>query len=288
MGRATFLRVGFAVVPAIIAACTSYAESEMPEPSSDSGSDDVIDASNDASAVDASDAAPDAPLTYADIVMSDEPVAYYRLGETTGTAQALGPAGQPGTYGASVARGAAGLIAGDPNLAASLPGYGLDGGTANIVQVPKQPKLEPTAQVSLECWVKLLYGDATIVTYGGGASTNAAYAIFTPPDGHPAFFIGTFGFIGEADIEIASSTTNHLVGTYDGSFVRLYVNGVMHFEQAKVGVVGPYNGNGLGIGGLFDGTATQATGIIDEVAVYDHALTPERVAAHYAAGTTAK
>ncbi|MCH8044121.1 MAG: PEP-CTERM sorting domain-containing protein [Planctomycetes bacterium] len=78
----------------------------------------------------------------------------------------------------------------------------------------------------------------------------------------------------------------HLVGTYDGDTQRFYING-QEVGNALVGQgFGPNDAEPLRIGG----GATEGNGNfffegdIDEVAVYDTALSPERVLAHYEAG----
>src|SRR2546428_13188840 len=70
----------------------------------------------------------------------------------------------------------------------------------------------------------------------------------------------------------------HLVGTFDGSTVRLYVNGAL-FSSAPAS--GPLSG---GAGQSFIGRLGQGVfpfqGTLDEVAVFPSALSAERVRAH--------
>src|SRR2546426_625083 len=77
----------------------------------------------------------------------------------------------------------------------------------------------------------------------------------------------------------------HLVGTFDGSTVRLYVNGAL-FSSAPAS--GPLSG---GAGQSFIGRLGQGVfpfqGTLDEVAVFPSALSAERVRAHYQASSAA-
>jgi len=67
---------------------------------------------------------------------------------------------------------------------------------------------------------------------------------------------------------------NHVVGTYDGQDLRIYTNGE---EQGRTHVIGSAcaNSNSLLVGGQGGGNAF--IGRLDEVAVYDHALTASEV-----------
>jgi chitodextrinase len=67
----------------------------------------------------------------------------------------------------------------------------------------------------------------------------------------------------------------YLTGTYDGTTARIYVNGVLMASKAFSGNVGDSNTWRIGsydspAGGFFDGT-------IDEVRIYDHALTQPEI-----------
>jgi hypothetical protein len=76
----------------------------------------------------------------------------------------------------------------------------------------------------------------------------------------------------------------HLVGTYDGANWKLYRNGTqVASAPAAVGAV-PVNGGGWAIGSTGSGFPGEFTGAIDEVAIYDTALTPTKVATHYLIG----
>jgi hypothetical protein len=73
----------------------------------------------------------------------------------------------------------------------------------------------------------------------------------------------------------------HLVGTYDGSRMRIYVNGVEQASKAGPAAVGT-NALRLGIGAESDGTRP-LKGRIDGVRLYDRALSAAEVAQLYAA-----
>jgi hypothetical protein len=81
---------------------------------------------------------------------------------------------------------------------------------------------------------------------------------------------------------VVAGQTYHVAGTYDGTTMRLYLNGVQVATTALTGAV-TQNTNTLTIGS-WDGSSEFLRGSIDEVAVYGTALSAARIAAHNTAG----
>ena len=84
---------------------------------------------------------------------------------------------------------------------------------------------------------------------------------------------------------LAVGSWYHVAATYDGSSLKLYVNGSLAGQLS--GLSGPI---GLGTGGmLFGGTTIGGgysfDGLVDEPAIYNYALTPGQIASHYASRT---
>lgn len=73
---------------------------------------------------------------------------------------------------------------------------------------------------------------------------------------------------------------NHVVGTFDGSFVRLYINGV---QKAATAMAGFFPAGSVTWSANRAGTEC-FVGTIDECAIYNVALTPGTIARHYKAG----
>jgi hypothetical protein len=90
-----------------------------------------------------------------------------------------------------------------------------------------------------------------------------------------------------SSVTLAPNTTHHVVGTYDGARVRIYVDGVERGSAAFTGALTWNSGRDLRLGRKV-AAASAATayldGVLDEAAVYTAALPAATVLAHYNAG----
>jgi type IV pilus assembly protein PilA len=227
-------------------------------------------------------AAPVAP-TYWSAVMADAPAAYWHLTETSGTTAAdSGPNGLTATWqgGGSAAAGvtgpltgfgAAGTVSSPPYLAATATNGG---------------PLDLRNAVTVEAWINPdVSGEyAGIIEKTVGTAVNTQFLLFleggqlvwrTLPSagGWGHIYTGYFPAVG---------TWTHVAGTFDGTTVRAYANGVQ--VGASVPVASALLG---GAGNVYLGHLGQGiyafTGSIAEEAIYPTALSASRIAAHYAA-----
>src|SRR5262249_7983339 len=82
---------------------------------------------------------------------------------------------------------------------------------------------------------------------------------------------------------VTAGQWHHLAAVYDGSTLKVYVDGVV--DGSVAASVSPGDGsNSLKLGARGDDAALRLQGEIDEVAIYGHALTPEDIALRYHAG----
>jgi hypothetical protein len=135
------------------------------------------------------------------------------------------------------------------------------------------------ANPSVDAWVKT--GDADGMIFR--VRWYGYYLWIT--GGKAQFGFNDSGGVGHNATSAASVNDNawhHLAGTYDGTTVRVYVDGVQAGSvAASAAVYYPGGSNGVAIGRDGNADAAYLAGTIDEVAVYDRALTATEVKRHY-------
>ena len=219
--------------------------------------------------------------TYRDAVLADRPAVYLRLADTG--AIALDETGHvDAMYGGSACEHQVpGALVNDANTATRF-------NYTCVVDLGTGLEFDGNAPYSIELWWNP--ENATLTShYLVMRETRMAGQ---PVDGY-GMIAGDTGFyfercIGGANrpttpIPIASTTGfAHYVGVYDGATVFAYIDGVLVGMKADARVMAPYSASGT-VGGYLPNQG-KVPGTVDEVAIYDHALTPERIALHHELG----
>jgi hypothetical protein len=192
--------------------------------------------------------------------------------------------GNDGGYINSGTGDAAGLLPGVVDTALNCTGA-----TGGAVSVGNQSPLNPSTAISLEAWVSVT------------AITAANQVVVMKADAAPVQYwlrINASGFfefrldIGGADTILVSpagvvavaNQAYHMVGTYDGATMKLYVNGLLVASLAQAGSPGSGTPGTMYFGANAPSSAAALTGAIDEVALYDYALSSAQVRLHWDAG----
>jgi len=233
--------------------------------------------------------------TYAEAVMADSPVGYWRLGDAPGSTTAinLGSAGSSanGTYTNGPGRGIvhAGAADGwvDNDTAANFTG-------TSYVSIPEVAALDILGQStgqSVESWIYFTGApganqNIVSVNAGGGKCGFDFYVVtstqfrFSDNCGHAANFNYTFN-TGQWYHVVAT------VGSGASSPESFYVNGTQVGSTTNASATWADNtGWGTINIGYISSWSAQFPGYIDDVAIYNTALTPTQVANHYNARTT--
>lgn len=167
-----------------------------------------------------------------------------------------------------------------------------DGGSAEVRLNGGVSALEPAAAVSVAAWVQAK-GPAGhykyILSKGASSCKAASYGLYTGADGGLQFYVSQHGAASyttspDAGTGIWDGGWHFVVGTYDGSSVRLYVDGkqVGHGSPLSGSIDYHYPDNDLFIGHYNQCPALNFEGLIDEIQVLNRAMTPVEVANSYA------
>lgn len=218
---------------------------------------------------------------YAQVVLGDGPSSYWRLGDLVAGSSAADSAGTvTGTYSGQLSRGMPGAVMGDQDSCCFFLNGHVDMGNSYA--------FTGTAAFSIEAWVQL-----QALPAGGSISTVAGY-FFNDANGSEGWGLSVqnnggiefYRYLSNAGDTVATAANTmpigqwtHIVGTYDGATMTLYVNG------ASVGSLASTKSISAGTSVTFqlahDNTGSQLTGMVDEVAVYTKALSASSVQAHY-------
>jgi hypothetical protein len=203
-------------------------------------------------------------------------VGYWRLGESSGTVACDYTAHDNGAYQGGVTLGLPGAISQDPDTA-----VGLDGSTGQV-SVPASSTLNVGDAFTIEAWVKR-----------GNSKTGSNQTIASKQDGSWILMFNesdrltlrrsTVGNVASATVATTDTTAWHYVAaTKNGSSVHLYIDGT-DVTGAVTNQTMVNNNLPLAIG-QSTGTA-YLKGTVDEVALYNTALTPTQITQHYTTGT---
>jgi hypothetical protein len=214
--------------------------------------------------------------SYAATVLADEPVAYWRLGDSMTAIDEIGQ--NPGLYRGVVTQ-SAGAIVGDPDTATTFDGM------TTYVEIGNRLGFEGMAAFSLEAWLNpaSLDGFNGVITKAQEPNSDGVdfgYALEAEA--------GKLVFERNNDPMIQTTETDglplnrwsHVVATFDGFDLRLYVDGMLKKTSTAPTVSIRATQTSFVIGARNGGAYEFFDGSIDEVAVYARALSAERINLH--------
>ncbi|MCH8046211.1 MAG: LamG domain-containing protein [Planctomycetes bacterium] len=218
---------------------------------------------------------------YVSAVLDDGPIGYWRLNETAGnTAANIGSLGNAaeGTYVSVVDQNDAGPPAA-PGLGVGNTAMGVGPGDGSVQT--GQSILSNLSAFTMSAFIKP--ADRAADRIGLFGQNDAIEFGFINPDTVQIWTPG--GGSLNVTYPFPADEWHHIATVGNGTNLTVYFDG----QPAGTGggVTGNYGSSGFGFniggGGVYDGTGNQFTGSIDEVAVFDKALTENQILAHIAA-----
>ena len=181
------------------------------------------------------------------------------------------------------------------NGAAFAPGkvgqaFSFDG-VDDRVQVPTSPRLDITGnQLTIDAWVRPSGGGQRQVVSkaAGEPSFQRKYGMYVSLNNSLGFELRTTA--GTIDLEggtVPNDVFTHIAVTYDGSFMNWYVNGQPVRTQAQTGNIVPTSTD-LIVGQFATDGLSTFNGLLDEVEIFDRALSQTEIQAIFDAGSAGK
>jgi hypothetical protein len=180
-------------------------------------------------------------------------------------------------------------------------GFKFDG-VDDRVEIPDSPSQKPQA-LTVETWVKF---DSLSSNTSGGAPNGLQYLVFKKNQSVGNFegysllktdanklrigFApgnGNIGAVADSTTFVTAGVFYHVVGTYDGSAIRLYVNGQLE-STTPYNLPLNYDTRPLFLGTSGENFDGKFNGVLDEVSIYNRAITAAEVSALSAAGQNGK
>jgi hypothetical protein len=165
---------------------------------------------------------------------------------------------------------------------------GIDGNAlvckGGCVEVPNNPLLNASSELTIECWIKtdVAGQDNTWFVnrvFGGGEANGYRMGIL---EGKPCFEVPATPWSHhlKANLPLPTGRWVHVAGTFDGKTERIYVDAEEQGAMDRPGPVNPSQFH-LCLGNYEVEHASYFRGLLDEVKLYDRALTSEEVREHY-------
>jgi TolA-binding protein len=183
--------------------------------------------------------------------------------------------------------GSEGVLVGSPVWGVGHMGQALlFDGVDDCVNCGNDPKFDITDEITVAAWIKVGQFDKrwqAIITKGDQAWRLARnndtdfvnFACTGLKGGNKHFGSTVFG-----STPVNDGKWHHVAGVYDGSKICLYVGGSIDGEEASRDSTGKINvtRHDVYIGENMEAKERQFNGLIDDVAVYNHAMTEEEIA----------
>ena len=169
-----------------------------------------------------------------------------------------------------------GAVNGNPTLTdgAAGTGYYFHGGMDENICVKDFPELNTA--ITISAYVKRISARAQPIISRGSYGDNEPYVIWISQD-HVEFNINNHNGKCVANYSVSLERYEHIVCTYDSvaQTMRIYINGVLMAESKYAMRIRPEPDKVLYIAVSLPGGREFFSGYVDEVRVYDRAISPD-------------
>ncbi|MCP4258460.1 MAG: LamG domain-containing protein [Planctomycetes bacterium] len=179
----------------------------------------------------------------------------------------------------SSGNGLDGTLTGDPQWIIGQVGGALEFDGDDSVEIPHTPLLSLTDEITITAWTYMnvtASGEMAIVSKGGWGANDLPYEL--TEEAGSIIYWQFYDDAGRDDCQPQSPPVeewHHLAATYDGQIFKCYIDGELADDAVYAGTM-PINDASVFIGQRSRG-GTYYNGILDEVAIYNHALSEDEI-----------
>jgi len=149
-------------------------------------------------------------------------------------------------------------------------------GLDDAVVVPNNASLQPSTSLSVAAWVNVNNNVANRAIVSKTSSQNFGYALMMDSQKRPCFYVNTGTWDGVCyTTTLPTGIFQHVVGTYDGQTIALYINGSLSASAAKSGTM-VYGNDSFRIASA-SSTGPYFDGVVDDVRLYNRALSQAEI-----------
>jgi len=164
-----------------------------------------------------------------------------------------------------------------------IDGANVFDGYNDYISCGNDPSLNITDAITIEAWVKSAVIGTSQSNHAGIVATNG-YKLDVNVDGDGKFFFRVYTASGQQPIAVGATISEagqwyFVVAQYTGSKIRIYVNGVLEDEENRTGAINVFGG--LDIGRETGDANRHFNGTIDEVRIYNRALSADEINQSY-------
>lgn len=220
--------------------------------------------------------------SYKDVILGTPGVvAFWPLDETSGSVFTDIKGGRVATIASptGVTYAQPSILPGDPDGKSYLRN--------KAVTAPHDPALvfPGNAPFTLEAWFQPSAVGSASFFFDHGSTTTGRWSLRISAGNFLIAGRNTNTLVTTDDAAVIG-TPAHYVSTYDGVTLSAYINGnLVASEDQSLEVIADHTAN-IGIGNQSNGTSSPASGYLQNMAIYDRALSAREVAIHYEIGIT--
>ena len=158
-------------------------------------------------------------------------------------------------------------------------------GVDDYVDMGSPPPLNITGPaITVQAWAKASSPGNYKYIISKTDGLYMGYGLYTGSSGTLRFYIGNgSGLITTPDVTSPwDNRWHHIAGTYDGSKLNLYIDGVARASVAATGSIADSSARSLNIGGFSEG-GFLFKGVVDDVQIYNRALSATEIQQLYSA-----